>query len=187
MTDYLSLPDDLPVPQNDGAAEHLAGIPLPAVALPSTGGEPVRLDLLGPGRTVVYLYPMTGRPGVALPDGWDEIPGARGCTPESCGFRDRLSELREAGADRVFGLSVQDTDYQSEVHDRLGLGFELLSDHDRELTDALGLPTFEVDGERLLKRLTMVIRDGAIEHVFYPIFPPTTHAAEVVDWLRDHG
>jgi peroxiredoxin len=186
VSDYLSLPADLPQPVDDGAADHLTGMAMPAIVLPATDGREVDLAGLGAGRTVIYVYPMTGQPGVALPEGWDEIPGARGCTPESCGFRDHFAELREAGAAGVFGLSTQDTGYQREVAERLELPFAMLSDSDRRLGRALSLPTFEVAGMTLYKRLTLIVADGRIEHVFYPIFPPTTHAAQVLDWLRAH-
>ena len=157
---------------------------MPALSLPATDGRQVALDALGSGRTVVYIYPMTGRPGVALPEGWDDIPGARGCTPESCGFRNLDAELRAAGAVQVFGLSSQPTGYQAEAVDRLHLPFAMLSDERLALADALGLPTFTVDGMRLYRRLTMTITGGTIEHVFYPIFPPDQHAQEVLDWLQ---
>jgi peroxiredoxin len=178
------LPPDLPAPEDDGAAAHLVGLALPPFDLPATDGSEVRLDRL-PGRVVVYAYPRTGVPGEdpLVPD-WDAIPGARGCTPESCGFRDHYSELQAAGAALVFGLSTQDTDYQREAAERLHLPFALLSDADLELTKALRLPTFEVAGETLLKRFTLVVADGVIEHVFYPVFPPDRHAVEVLEWLR---
>jgi peroxiredoxin len=179
------LPPDLPVPEDDGAAEHLVAVVLPDVTLPATDGTAVRLTELGPGRTVIYAYPMTGTPGVDPPDGWDEIPGARGCTPESCGFRDHHAELAQAGA-AVLGLSTQPTDVQREAAERLGLPFALLSDADLELTNALALPTMVVDGTTMFRRLTLVVRDGRIEHVFHPVFPPDTHAAELLAWLRDH-
>ena len=185
MNDYLSLPADLPVPEDDGAAAHLPGTPVPPLELRSTGDTTVRLDRLGAGRTVLYLYPLTGRPGTDLPEGWNAIPGARGCTPETCGFRDHYQELLDAGAVRVFGLSSQDTDYQREVVERLHLPFDMLSDPTRSLSHALGLPTFEVSGLTLYKRLTLIIRDGVIEHVFYPVFPPNEHADQVLTWLRD--
>ena len=185
MADYLELPDDLPVPQDDGAADHLPGQTMPALALASTQGGSVRLHELGEGRTVLYLYPMTGRPGTDLPSGWNEIPGARGCTPEACGFRDHHAELREAGAKAVFGLSSQTSDYQREAAQRLELPFPLLSDPELELGAELGLPTFTVDGDTLYQRLTMIVNDGTIEHVFYPIFPPDAHAGQVLTWLRD--
>lgn len=183
---YLNLPADLPVPEDDGAADHLPGMKVPRVELVSTAGESVRIDELGEGRSVLYVYPLTGRPGTDLPAGWDAIPGARGCTPESCGFRDHHQDLIEAGAGRVFGLSSQDTDYQREAVERLDLPFAMLSDPDWALADALGLPTFETSGLRLYKRLTLIIRDGAVEHVFYPVFPPDEHAQRVLTWLPDH-
>jgi peroxiredoxin len=177
------LPDDLPVPQDDGAADHLPGMRLPPIPLASTSGEVVDLSTL-PGRTVVYCYPMTGSPDRSLPTGWDEIPGARGCTPQSCSFRDHHADLRSLGA-KVFGMSTQDTDYQREAATRLHLPFALLSDADLAFAGALGLPTFEVEGMILLKRLTLVIDDGRIEKVFYPVFPPDRSAEEVVEWLQD--
>jgi peroxiredoxin len=184
MSDYLQLPDGLPIPEDDGAAAHLPGRDLPALTLVGTDGTMVALDKLGFGRTVLYLYPMTGQPEVALPDGWDEIPGARGCTPEACGFRDHHAELREAGAQRVYGLSSQSTDYQREAAQRLELPFALLSDPGLELGKALGLPTFVADAQRLYRRLTLIVTEGVIEHVFYPVFPPNAHAREVLSWLR---
>ncbi len=184
--DPTQLPADLPVPVDDGAAAHLAGSAMPAVALQATDGSTVRLDELGPSRSVIYLYPRTGVPGEPLPTGWDSIPGARGCTPESCGFRDQLSDLRAAGAARVHGLSSQSTAYQQEVVRRLHLPFTLLSDPDLDLAEALRLPTFEVEGMRLYRRLTLVVRGGLIERVFYPVFPPDLHAGEVLAWLREH-
>ena len=149
VSDYMSLPADLPAPEDDGAADHLPGAAMPHLELPSTGGRVVWLDQLGPGRTVLYIYPMTGQPGVDLPDGWNSIPGARGCTPETCGFRDHYAELKAAGADAVYGLSSQSTDYQAELAERLGLPFEILSDTGRELAEALDLPTFTAGDQRL--------------------------------------
>jgi peroxiredoxin len=179
------LPEDLPVPTDDGAADHLPGIQIPSVPLSSTAGETVDLSALS-GRTVVYCYPMTGRPGSDLPSGWDEIPGARGCTPQSCSFRDHHAELEALGA-RVFGLSTQDTEYQREATQRLHLPFALLSDEDLAFADTLRLPTFEVDDMVLLKRLTLIINDGRIEKVFYPVFPPDRSAEDVVGWLKALG
>jgi len=176
------LSEGLPEPTDDGAADHLPGMSIPHVPLPSTAGEPVVLAAL-PGRTVVYCYPLTGRPDRELPQGWDEIPGARGCSPQSCAFRDHHEDLRALGA-RVFGLSTQDTEYQREAVERLHLPYELLSDGDLGFAGALSLPTFEVGGMVLLKRLTMVIDDGRIEKVFYPVFPPDKNAEEVLGWLR---
>jgi peroxiredoxin len=184
--DLLRLPEGLPVPADDGAASQLPGRAMPALSLPATSGGQVALDALGSGRTVVYVYPMTGRPGVDLPEGWDDIPGARGCTPESCGFRNLYTELRAAGAAQVFGLSSQPTGYQAEAVDRLHLPFAMLSDEHLALAGALGLPTFTAGGMTLYRRLTMIVTDGVIEHVFYPVFPPDRHAQEVLDWLRAH-
>jgi peroxiredoxin len=184
--DLLKLPEGLPVPVDDGAASHLPGRAMPALSLPATDGRQVDLAALGDGRTVIYIYPMTGRPGVELPEGWDDIPGARGCTPESCGFRNLHDELLAAGAAQVFGLSSQSTEYQREAVDRLHLPFAMLSDEPLALAGALGLPTFSIEGQTLYRRLTMVVTGGVIEHVFYPIFPPDRHAQEVLDWLRAH-
>jgi peroxiredoxin len=182
--DILTLPPDLPRPTDDGAARHLPGAPVAAVALPSTDGTWVELSRLV-GRTVVYCYPRTGRPDEEPPDGWDLIPGARGCTPQSCGFRDHHRELAAVGA-RVFGLSTQDTAYQHEVVERLHLPFALLSDADGAFASAMRLPTFDVGAWRLLRRLTLVVCDGIVEHVFYPVFPPDRSAEEVLAWLRAH-
>jgi peroxiredoxin len=180
--DPMTLPPDLPVPTDDHACDHLPGTRVPPVALPSTRGRSVVLANLV-GRTVVYCYPRSGRPGMPPPDGWDAIPGARGCTPESCGFRDHYAELKAAGVE-LFGLSTQTSEYQKELVDRLHLPFEILSDADFEFANALRLPTFEVRGMTLIKRLTLVLRDGVIEKVFYPVFPPDRHADEVLAWLR---
>jgi peroxiredoxin len=173
MQDPTVLPDDLPVPEDDGATDHLAGTALPAVALPSTVGDGVRLDQL-PGLSVVFAYPRTGRPNEESPggdEGWNAIPGARGCTPEACSFRDELGRFEDHGA-RVFGLSTQDTEYQREAAERLHLPYPLLSDEALEMTRALRLPTFEAGGMTLIKRLTLIVRDGVIADVVYPVFPP---------------
>jgi peroxiredoxin len=187
MTSPYELPPDLPVPVDDGAAGHLVGQPAPPVVLPSTSGDAVALDRLGAGRSVLYVYPLTGRPDVDLPEGWDSIPGARGCTTEACDFRDHHAELLESGAAAVFGLSSQDTAYQQEVVERLGLPFAMLADPGFAVAEALRLPTFTAGGRTLYKRLTLVIRDGEIEHVFYPVFPPNQHAQQVLAWLRSHA
>ena len=179
----LELPDDLPVPVDDGAANHLTGLALPDVALTATDGSRVNLSRLS-GRTVVYIYPRTGRPGQAMPTGWNGIPGARGCTPQSCSFRDHFDELRALGVRQLYGLSTQDSDYQREAVERLHLPFAILSDADFALQRALRLPTFAVDGMVLLKRMALVIDDGTIGKVFYPVFPPDRSAAQVVAWLR---
>ncbi|TMI81766.1 MAG: peroxiredoxin [Bacillati bacterium ANGP1] len=180
--DLTRLPPDLPVPQDDGACDHLAGRRVPAIALPSTAGRPVDLSTLS-GRTVVYCYPRTGRPDVPVPAGWDAIPGARGCTPQSCAFRDRHREFQALGVG-VFGLSTQTTEDQREAAERLQLPMELLSDARLAFARALDLPTFEFEGMVLIKRLTLVALDGRITKVFYPVFPPDANAREVLAWLR---
>jgi len=176
------LPKDLPIPQDDGACAHLTGMKLPSLALAATGGASVDLSALQ-GRTVVYIYPRTGRPDQELPTGWNAIPGARGCTPQSCAFRDHFEELKRAGAARVYGLSTQDSAYQREAVERLHLPFKILSDAKLEFARALRLPTFEVDGMKLIKRMALIVRDGVIEKVFYPVFPPDRNAGDVLDWL----
>jgi peroxiredoxin len=184
MTDF-PLPLNLPEPVDDGAAAHLTGAHVPRISLRSTAGKLIDLSNLNAPRTVIYCYPMTGVPGKPLPEGWDMIPGARGCTPQTCGFRDHYQKLSQLRAE-VFGLSTQTTDYQLEMARRLHLPFEVLSDADFKLTTALRLPTFDVDGTRLLKRLTLIISSGKIEHVFYPVFPPNESANEVLRWLKSH-
>lgn len=185
MATFTDLPSDLPRPVDDGACDHLPGLALPPIRLPSTSGRLVDLGALSAPRTVIYCYPRTGRPGEPLPDGWDAIPGARGCTPQACAFRDHHLELSDLGAE-VYGLSTQTTDYQREMAERLHLPFEVLSDDRLAFTRALDLPTFEVDGMKLIKRLTLIVRDQRIEHVFYPVFPPDTSADQVIDWLQRH-
>jgi peroxiredoxin len=184
-TDFFPLPKDLPVPIDDGAAAHLVGIALPNVSLVSTNGTNINIRELT-GRWVIYVYPMTGRPGVPLPDGWDGIPGARGCSPQSCNFRDHYAELKALHTG-VFGLSTQRSQYQQEARDRLHLPFQLLSDSGLQLKDALRLPTFTVAGMELYKRLTLVSLDGYIKKVFYPVFPPDKNADEVLTWLRENA
>ena len=176
------LPSNLPEPRDDGACAHLTGMRVPSIALQATGGGTVDLSSL-PGWSIVYCYPRTGKPDEPPPAGWDAIPGARGCTPQSCSYRDHYQEIRELGADAVFGLSTQDTEYQQEVVERLHLPFQILSDRNLELARALNLPTFEVEGMTLIKRLTLIVHDGGIEHVFYPVFPPDTSAPTVIHWL----
>jgi peroxiredoxin len=189
MTDPAARPADLPVPEDDGAAGHLPGLTLPPVELTSTAGGAVNLADLGRARprTVLYVYPMTGRPGVPLPDGWNEIPGARGCTPEACSFRDHHAGLAAAGAD-VYGLSTQSAADQAEAAERLKLPFPLLSDDAVRLAGPpLELPVFVAGGQRCYRRLTLIVAAGRIEHVFYPVFPPDGHAAEVLAWLERAG
>lgn len=179
--DWHELPTNLPIPKDDGACDHLMGMRLPSVPLLATSGQTVDLAALA-GRTVVYCYPRTGRPDEPSPDGWDAIPGARGCTPQSCAFRDHYEELRGLGTG-VFGLSTQETEYQREVAERLHLPFPLLSDADLRFTHALHLPTFTVADMALLKRVTLILHEGRIEKVFYPVFPPNKNAGDIVRWL----
>ena len=187
MAGHIDAPDwsTIPAPVDDGAAGHLLGAKVPSIALPATSGAAVDLSAL-PGRVVVYAYPRTGTPGVANPEGWDMIPGARGCTPQSCAFRDHYQELQTLGAS-VFGLSTQDTDYQREAAERLHLPFPLLSDERLALTRAMRLPTFDTAGMTLLKRLTLVVESGVVAKLFYPVFPPDRSAAEVAAWLSAAG
>lgn len=182
------LPTDIPIPQDDGAASHLLGKEVPSIGLACTSGQPVNLSTFSDGYVVVYCYPRTGRPDEGALGGtayWNQIPGARGCTPQSCAYRDLHSELRDLGA-RVYGLSTQSTEYQLEAVHRLSLTFPLLSDASFEFTDRLKLPQFEVAGFRLLKRITLIINDARIAHYFYPVFPPDEDAKNVIEWMR-HG
>jgi peroxiredoxin len=184
MGSSIETPDwsSIPKPTDDGAARHLLDMRIAPIPLHATDGTTVDLSSL-PGLVVVYAYPRTGIPGIANPEGWDLIPGARGCSPQSCAFRDHFAELKALGVKRLFGLSTQDTAYQREAAERLHLPFPILSDEHLRLTRAMRLPTFETGGMTLLKRMTLVIDDGKIEHVFYPVFPPDQNAWEVLDWL----
>ena len=181
-TDFSGLPEGLPVPVDDGAADHLPGSEVPAVVLPSTLGGELDLAAAARERLVVYVYPRTGTPGEPLPDGWDDIPGARGCTPQSCAFRDAQQELARRGA-TLIGISAQTPEEQAEFAQREHIAYPLLSDHGLVLADAMGLPTFEAGAQRLFKRLTFVAEQGRIGKVFYPVFPPDRNAAEVLAWL----
>lgn len=169
-------------PQDDGATAHLTGMLVPEIALAATNNEFVQLSKLE-GTTVLYLYPMTGRPDVALPENWDAIPGARGCTPQSCSFRDHFQELKALGLNHLFGLSTQNTEYQKEAVERLHLPFPLLSDESLAFTNILHLPTFDVEGMTLIRRMSMIIRDGMIVRVFYPVFPPDQDAPNILQAL----
>jgi peroxiredoxin len=188
MKSSIDAPDwtKIPAPIDDGATRHLLGLPMASIPLRATDGNDVDLSAL-PGRVVVYAYPRTGKPGVENPEGWDMIPGARGCTPQSCSFRDHFAELKGLGVDNLFGLSTQDPAYQREAAERLHLPFAILSDDQLRLTGAMNLPTFETGGMVLLKRFTLILKDGIVEHVFYPVFPPDRSAAEVVSWLLQEG
>jgi len=177
------LPDDLPVPVDDGAADHLEGAEMPAISLPTTSGDALDLRDAARGTLVLYVYPRTGRPGEPVPEGWNDIPGARGCTPQSCAFRDHFGELRALSAD-VLGMSAQPLSDQTEFAERVELPYPILSDLELALADALALPTFEVAGMRLYRRLTVVARAGRIVKAFYPVFPPDRNAADVVAWLQ---
>lgn len=182
--DIHALPSDLPIPEDDGAADHLPNAALPSVVLPATTGEPVDLGDVGEKTQVVYVYPKTGVPGQPLPVGWDRIPGARGCTPQSCAFRDSAQELANLGA-TVFGLSAQSLDEQREFAEREQIPYPLLNDSEFRLAAELGLPTFEDDeGSRYYRRLTFIAKGGRVAKVFYPVFPPQDNAADVIAWLR---
>jgi peroxiredoxin/hemoglobin-like flavoprotein len=183
MVSLTELPRDLPMPLDDGVCNHLIEASLPSVALPSTQGRQIDLSVI-PGYIVLYCYPMTGQPGVPLPNGWEQIPGARGCTPQSCAFRDVHQELRAIGA-QVFGLSTQSTEYQVEAVNRLHLPFELLSDRDLSFAKALKLPIFEIEEQQFIKRVTLIANAGKIVKFFYPVFPPDKNANEVINWLKN--
>jgi len=184
MTERYGLPENLPAPKDDGRAAHLPGRTIPPLYLPSTDGTTVKLEEVTKGRWLIFVYPTTGVPGEDMPMGWDEIPGARGCTAEACGFRDNFADLLKAGLDAIYGLSGQTSRYQHELVERLRLPYPMLSDPSFSVGRSLGLPTFEAGGLTFYKRLTMVIRHNTIEHVFYPIFPPNEHARNVRDWIR---
>lgn len=181
-----SFPSDLPVPQDDGACSHLTGFKIPSVSLPSTSGEKVNVSKLS-GLAIIFCYPRTGAPGEQIPDEWNIIPGARGCTPQACSFRDEMDELRKLGVNTIFGVSTQDTPYQQEVKSRVHLPYELLSDADLEFTKALKLPTFDWQGNKLIKRLALAVEDSQITKVWYPVFPPDANAKEVVAWLAERN
>ena len=173
----------IPAPVDDGAASHLTSMKVAPASLRATDGRIIDLSTLR-GRTVVYAFPRTGKPGIENPQGWDQIPGARGCTPQSCSFRDCFAELKSLGVDYIFGLSTQNTAYQREAVERLHLPFPILSDEKLVLASSMRLPVFETSGMKLLKRLTLVLNNGVIEHVFYPVFPPDRDAANVIAWLK---
>jgi peroxiredoxin len=181
-TNFGQLPENLPAPVDDGACRHLPGMQIPSLSLGSTSGRSLNLAEIQSPTTVLYCYPMTGRPGEPLPSGWDTIPGARGCTPETCSFRDHHQDMTKLGA-TVLGMSTQTTNDQREMVERLNVPYEVLSDSELALTRALNLPTFAINQRIFIKRLTLILRQGCIAHVFYPIFPPNAHADEVLAWL----
>ena len=183
MSNYLDLPAGLPIPHDDGACRHLDGMLLPQLALATTRGDFANLAQFT-GRTILFCYPRTGVPEQPVAEGWDSIPGARGCTPQCRSFRDRYQELVAAGASNIFGLSTQDTDYQREAAERLSLPYPLLSDRDLKFADSLNLPTFQFNSMTLIKRLTLIIDDGRITKVLYPVFPPDKSAEQTLDWLK---
>ncbi len=185
MTNLNQLPSDLPIPHDDGSTHHLRGMRLPNISLSATNGKAINLGGIK-GKLVIYCYPMTGQPNVALPDGWDQIPGARGCTPQSCSYRDHYQELKALGAE-VVGLSVQSTDYQKEMVERLHLPFPVVSDEDYQFQKALNMPTFVAAGMTLLKRATLIANHGVIEAVHYPIFPSDSDPAWVIGYLKSHS
>ncbi len=182
MKNYNQLPPDLPVPVDDGSANHLVGMKLPNISLKSTRGDSINVGKIK-GKLVIYCYPMTGQPNVPLPEGWDQIPGARGCTPQSCSFRDHYQDIQALGAE-VIGLSVQTTDYQKEMADRLHLPFPVVSDSNHEFSKAMNMPTFVAAGMNLLRRVTLIAEDGVIKAIHYPIFPSDSDPTWVIDYLK---
>lgn len=178
----MTPPKDLPIPQDDGACNHLAGLRMPDLSLESTSGKPVRLINV-PSKTVFFFYPRTGRPEAPAPPDWDLIPGARGCTPQSCGFRDNMQKFAKMGIS-IYGISSQDTDYQKEFASRMNIPYEILSDKNFLLTDSLKLPTFQYNGTRLIKRLALYVEQGIIKKAFYPVFPPDRNADDILVWLK---
>jgi peroxiredoxin len=183
MEKLTELPPNLPIPVDDGACDLLLGQSLPSLYLSSTHGEDIDLSAI-PSYVVIYCYPMIGKPGVPLPDGWDEIPGARGCTPQSCSFKDSYQELTDLGA-KVFGLSIQNTEDRMEAKERLHLPFELLSDLNLSFATTLKLPMFTIGEQQFIKRVTLIAKDGIIVKVFYPVFPPNRNAADAIEWLKN--
>ncbi|KAF7192721.1 Peroxiredoxin Q, chloroplastic [Pseudocercospora fuligena] len=181
---HTTFPSSIPKPIDDGACNHLPGTKFPSLSLPSTSGSSTDIATLT-GLTILFCYPRTAAPNETVPDEWNQIPGARGCTPQACSFRDLSKELLEAGVSNVFGCSVQDTEYHRELKERTRLPYELLSDEEGDLKKALKLPEMEWEGKKLIKRLSMVVEDGVILKVFYPVFPPDRSAGEVLEWLQN--
>jgi len=185
---HTTFPSDLPKPTDDGACDHLTFLHLPSISLPSASDPTNAVDLSKlPGLSIVFCYPRTGAPGEVVPNKWNAIPGARGCTPQACSFRDNYPKLKDLGVSQVFGLSTQDTAYQKEVHDRLHLPYDLLSDEQREFQEALKLPTFEWEGKKVIRRLTLAVEEGKVVEWWYPIFPPDANVFNVMEWLEERG
>jgi len=182
---HTSFPSDLPKPEDDGACDHLTGLTLPSLSLPTASNTSKKVDLSAlSGLTICFIYPRTGAPGEVVPDSWNAIPGARGCTPQACSFRDNLPELKQLGVDNIYGLSTQDSDYQKEVQARLHLTYDLLSDCELKFQSALSLPTFEWEGKKVIKRMCLAIEGGKVIKYWYPIFPPDANVYEVITWLK---
>lgn len=179
------LPSTLVAPEDDGSIDRLPGTRMPSILLPSTDGDSVDLGALGSGRTLIYVFPMTGSPEVDMPEGWDAIPGARGCSPHNCDMRNHYADLMQNGVSRVYGLSSQPVEYQDALTQALRLPYPLLTDEALELVSALRLPTISADDLTVYQRLALIIDNGVIEHVFFPVFPPDRHAQVVLDWLSD--
>ncbi|KAG9946547.1 thioredoxin-like protein, partial [Aureobasidium melanogenum] len=181
---HTTFPSDIPIPTDDGACDHLTGMTMPPLSLPATDESTVKVSALQ-GLVIIFCYPRTGAPGETIPDAWNSIPGARGCTPQACSFRDTQKELKTAGVNKIFGLSTQSTPYQKEVKTRLNLPYELLSDEKLDFVEALGLPTIDWKGKKLTKRITLAMMQGKIVKVWYPVFPPDKSAQQVLDWLEE--
>jgi peroxiredoxin len=180
----FSIPTDLPIPLDDGACEHLENMRIPSVSLWSTDDHEINLSSLS-GWNIIFCYPMTGRPGVPIPEGWVQIPGAAGCTPQACSYRDNHTELKRNSVG-VYGISTQTSEAQKEASNRLGLPYPLLSDANHSFSSALKLPLLEVGGSKLIKRLTLILKDGVIKKCFYPVFPPDKNVVEVIAWLSEN-
>jgi peroxiredoxin len=184
----MTFPSDLPRPEDDGACSHLTDLPIPNISLPPASNPSNLVDISKlPGLTIIFCYPRTGAPGEVVPPEWNNIPGARGCTPQACSFRDNRPQLKSLGVNQLFGLSTQDTNYQQEVHTRLRLPYDLLSDGKLEFQKALNLPTFEWQGQKVIRRLTLAIEDGKVAKWWYPIFPPDSNVFHVLEWLKERS
>jgi len=174
----------LAIPIDDGKCDHLFNMTLPQLSLLSTSNNTIDLSKLE-GLTVFYFYPRMGRPDIETPAGWGDIPGASGCTPQTCSFKDQHEDFSRLEVD-VYGVSTQASSYQKEAVDRLSLPFDILSDEDLNLTEMLNLPTFEVEGVILTKRVTLICQDSKIIKVFYPVYPPKENAQEVIVYIKNN-